>query len=137
RNSLAGGAVLGADRRGPVVARPAARSQGLVARGRVRLVPVDPLPTRLLAERGLPIPVPRVRRRDSERPPAAALVVQVADVVVRLVRLPDPGVGVGGRAVLRSEAPYVHVPQVEAGFAPGDPLGDHPSDPPGPRQAAG
>ena len=66
---LAGGAVLGADRRRPVLPGPAARPQRLVARGGVRLVPVDPLPARFLAEGGVVLAVPGVDRR---RPAAAA-----------------------------------------------------------------
>ena len=123
------GEVLGADRGRPVLARPAAGAQRLVAGGRVRLVPVDPLPARLLPEVGLVLAVPAIGRRYPQRPPRLALVVGVADVVVGLVGLLHPGVRVGGRAVLRAEAADVHVPEVQAGLALGDPLGHDLADP--------
>ena len=61
--------------------------------------------------------------------------VRVADVVVGLVGLLDPRVGVGGGAVLGAEAADIHVPEVEARFALGDPLGDDFADPTGARQS--
>ena len=137
RHALPRGLVLGADRRGPVLAGPAPRAQRLVSLRGVRLVPVDPLPTRLLAERCLALAMPGGCGRDAQRPPGAALVVRVADVVVGLVGLLDPGVGVGRRAVLGAEATDVHLPEVEAGLALGDPLGHHLADPPGAGQPVG
>ena len=59
---------LGADRRRPVHARPAARAQGRVAVGGVGLVPVDPLPAGLLAEGGAVLGVPFVGGRQPQRP---------------------------------------------------------------------
>ena len=44
---------------------------------------------------------------------------------------------VGGRAVLGAEAAHVHLPEVEAGLALGDPLGDHPADPAGAGEPVG
>jgi hypothetical protein len=81
--------------------------------------------------------VPGVDRRDPQRPPRLALVVGVADVVVGLVGLPDPRVGVGRGAVLGAEAADVHVPEVQARLAAGDPLGHHPADPAGAGEAVG
>ncbi len=137
RRRLAGGAVLGPDRRRPVLAGPAAGAQLLLAAGGVGLEPVDPLPARLFAEGGAVLTVPGVDRRDPQRPPGAALVVGVADVVVGLVVLADPGVGVGGGAVLGAEAADVHVPEVEARLPLGDPLGHHFADPAGAGEAVG
>jgi hypothetical protein len=70
RGGLAGGGVLGADGGRPVLPGPAARAQRLVAVRGVRLVPVDPFPAGLLAERGAVRPVPVVDRGDAQRPPA-------------------------------------------------------------------
>src|SRR5262249_12441401 len=126
---LTGGAVLGSDRRRPVLAGPAARAQRLVAGGGVRLVPVHPLPTGFFAERRVVLAVPQVRRRHLQRPSGLPLVVRVDDVVVGLVVLLDPRMGVRGRAVLGPEPADVHLPEVEARFALGDPLGDHLADP--------
>src|ERR1700755_2589950 len=88
-----------------------------------------PLPARFLAEGGAVLAVPEVGGGDAERPAGAALVGGVADVVVGLVGLADPLVGVGGGAVGGAEAADVHVPEVEARFAVGDPLGDDFADP--------
>ena len=134
---LPGRSVLGPDRRRPVLARPAPRPQRLVARRGVRLVPVDPLPARLLAEGRAVLAMPGVDRRDPQRPAGAALVVRIADVVVGLVGLLDPRMGVGGRAVLGAEAADVHLPEVEAGLAVDDPLGHHLADPAGAGETVG
>ena len=87
RRGLAAGAVLGADRRRPVHARPAARAQRLVARRLVGGVPVDALPAGLLAEHRAVALVPRVGGRHAQRPAGLALVARVLDVVVGLVDL--------------------------------------------------
>src|SRR5262249_48383839 len=137
RHPLAAAAVLGADRRRPVLSGPAARAQVLGAVGGVRLIPVDPLPTGLLAEGGTVLAAPEVGRGHPQRAARGALVVGVADVVVGLVGLADPLVGVGGRAVGGPEAADVHVPEVEARFAVDYPLGYHFPDPARPGEAVG
>ena len=78
---------LGADRRRPVLAGPAARSERLVAGGGVRLEPVRALPAGLLAERRAEALEDRVGRRHPERPAGLALLVRVVDVVVGRVVL--------------------------------------------------
>ena len=135
--ALAARGVLGLDRGRPVPAGPASRAQLLVARGGVRLVPVHPLPARLLAEHGPVLGVPAVRGGQPQGAAGGSLVVGIADVVVGLVGLRHAGKRVAGRAVLRAEAPDVHVPQVERGLALGDPLGHHLPDPTGSGQAVG
>src|SRR6201999_4303846 len=102
--ALARGAVLGADRRRPVHPRPAARAQRLLAGGGVALVPVDALPTRLLAERRAVLGVPAIGARDAQRATALALVARVADVVVGLVDLLRALQRVARRAEVRTEA---------------------------------
>ena len=81
--------------------------------------------------------VPGVGRRDAQRAAGLALVVRIDDVVVGFVGLLDSRVGVGRRAVLGAEAADVHVPEVEARLALGDPLGNHPADPARSREAVG
>ena len=125
RHPLAAGHVLGADRGRPVLARPAARPQRLVAALRVRLVPVHALPARLLAEGGIALAVPLVRRGGAQRPAGLALLEGVVDVVVGLVGLEHARERVRGRAVLRAEAAHVHLPEVHRGLARHDPLRHH------------
>ena len=72
RGGLAAGEVLGADRRRPEAARPAARPERLVAAGGVRLEPVGPLPARLLPEGGAELGQPWVGGREAQRPPGRA-----------------------------------------------------------------
>ncbi len=81
--------------------------------------------------------MPDVGGRDPKWAPGLTLVVRVEDVVVGLVGLLDAGVGVGGRAVLRAEAPDVHLPQIEARLAFGDPLRHHLADAARARQSVG
>ena len=118
RGGLARGGVLGADRGRPVLARPAARAQRLVAGLRVGLVPVHALPARLLPERGAVGGVPVVDGRDAQRAPRLALVAGVLDVVVGLVDLARALERVGGRAVVLAEAPGVHRPRRRATARP-------------------
>ena len=122
RGGLSRGRMLGADGGRPVLPRPAARAQRLVAARGVRLVPVHPFPAGLLAEGGAVLPVPVVDRGDAQRPPRLALVARVLDVVVGLVDLARALERVGGRAVVLAEAPHVHLPHVERRLALGDPL---------------
>src|SRR5207237_8750546 len=82
RRRLAARTMLDSDRRRPQPPRPAAGPQRLVALCAVGLEPVDALPTRLLAERRSELFEARVERRDPKRPPRAALVPGVLDVVV-------------------------------------------------------
>ena len=81
--------------------------------------------------------MPRRGGREPQRAPGAALVVRIEDVVVGLVRLADPGVGVGRRAVLGAEAADVHLPEVEARLALDDPLRHHLADPAGAGEPVG
>src|SRR5262249_27221745 len=95
---LPGGAVLRLDPGRPQLSGPAVRAQRLVAGGGVGLVPVDALPARLLAEGGAVGAMPFVGAGHAQRPPGAALVPRVADVVVGLIDLPGPLQRVGRRA---------------------------------------
>ena len=117
--------MLCADRGGPVLARPAARAQRLVAALGVRLVPVHALPARLLAEGGIALAVPLVGRGGAQRTGGLALLEGVVDVVVGLVGLEHARERVGRRAVLRPEAAHVHLPQVHRRLAGHDPLRHH------------
>ncbi len=124
RRGLATGAVLGADRRRPVPARPAAWAQALVAGGGVRLEPVRALPAGLLAEGRSESLEARIRRREAQRPPSLALVPRVLDVVVRRIDLRRAGDRVLTGAVRRAEAARVHLPDVEARRLLDDPFRD-------------
>ena len=64
-----------------------------------------------------------VHGRDLERPSGLAFVARVLDVVVRRVDLVGADQRVVATAVLRSEAPRVERPRVEARLALDDPLG--------------
>ena len=114
-----------------------ARPEVLVGRILVAAIPVDPLPATLLAELGPELAVARVSGRRLQRPPGAPFVVRVHDVVVRAVDLVGAGEAVAAAAVLRSEAPDVHLPQVHRRLASGDPFGHHLADPTGAGDAVG
>ena len=137
RHALAARQVLGSDRGRPVLARPAAWAQRLVAACRVRLVPVHALPARLLPEGSVVLAVPAVRGRGAQRPARLALLERIVDVVVGLVGLEHPLERVRRRAVLGAEAAHVHLPEVHGRLARGDPLGHHLADAAGARQAVG
>src|SRR5262249_39393729 len=107
------------------------RSQAFVTGVGIALIPVDPLPAGLLAERGAVLDVPRIRARGPQWPSGLALVSRVADVVVGLVHLARPRQRVAGRSVLRSEPPDIHLPNVERRLARDDPPGHHLPDPTG------
>ena len=112
---------LGADRGRPVLARPAARSERLVAGGGVRLEPVRALPAGLLAERRAEALEDRVGRRHPQRPAGLALLVRVVDVVVGRVVLDRARQRVALASIGRPEPPDVHLPEVELGLAIDDP----------------
>src|SRR4029079_7522119 len=106
----------------PVLSRPAARPQILVAPRDVDVEPVDTLPARLLAEAGAVARVPGIRRRDAQRAPGEAFLARVLDVVVGRVHLDRPRQREALRAVLTAEAADVHVPEIPFRLALGDPL---------------
>ena len=115
---------LRADRRRPVLARPAARSVARAARRRrvgVRLEPVRALPAGLLAEDRAELLEDLVGRRHPQRPAGLALLVRVVDVVVGRVVLDRPRERVRLRPIGRPEPPDVHLPEVELGLAVDDP----------------
>ena len=128
RDRFARRARLHLDRGRPVLARPAARAQRLVAGGGVRLVPVDALPAALLAEGGAERRMTRIRRRHAQRPPRLPLLARVLDVVVLRQRLVRARERVCAAAVLPSEAAPVERPHVPLGTAVDDPLAHHLAD---------
>src|SRR5206468_10357945 len=110
------------DRRRPVLARPAARPQRLVAARGVRLVPVDPFPAALLAEGRLELLMAPVHRRDPQGPACQLLLTRVLDVVVLRERLVRAGERIRLASVLTAEAAQVERPDVPLGSAVDDPL---------------
>src|SRR6185503_8213089 len=129
RRRLAAGAVLGSDRRGPDLARPASGPEALVAARRVRLEPVRALPARLLPEGRAELLEPRVGRREPERPPGEPLLARILDVVVRRVDLVRARQGVVAAPVMRPEPARIHLPDVEARDSLHDPFGDQAAHP--------
>src|SRR5207249_8985833 len=125
----AAGLVLHADRRRPQASRPAVWAQRHVAVRAIGLEPVGTLPARLLPKRRAQVLQPGVQRGDAQRPAGRALVAGVLDVVVGRVDLVRPGKGVVAAEVGAAEAPGVHLPDVEAGLALGDPLSHEPAHP--------
>src|SRR5262249_6329309 len=129
--------MLGLDRGRPDVPREPARAPPLVPGRGVGLEPVGPLPTRLLAERRAELAKPRIGWREAEPPSLLPLLVRVAQVVVRAVDLVRSLEREAAGAILRAEAPEVHVPDVQSRIALDDPVGHDPAHAAGAGDAVG
>ena len=127
RRPLAGRAVLG---RG--AGRPEHPGPAIAPRGRVRPVDVEPLrPLEALAleELGAELLELLVERRGPQRPGHAQGLERVDEVVHLVVVAGAAGTHVGARRLDRLEPVDVHLVDVEARVAVGDPVGHDPTDP--------
>src|SRR5579883_1083654 len=124
---FARGLVLGSDGWGPEASGPAQRNRPVLSLSQrlVRGKPIGALPAGFFAEDGTQFAQAIVDRAEAQFARAAALFERITDIVIRAVDLIHASGNIFLASCIGSEAPDVHMPQIEFRLALDDPFRQH------------